>query len=60
MPNPGSSLNPTVLAMRHPITTLMMIVALIGGGALAYLRMRVDIFPRSTPPRFTSSSTTSA
>jgi multidrug efflux pump subunit AcrB len=37
--------------MRHPITTLMMIVALIGGGALAYSRMRVDIFPPLNVPK---------
>ena len=39
-------MNPTIFAMRHPITTLMMVVALISGGVLAYSRMRVDIFPR--------------
>src|SRR6476469_44908 len=37
-------MNPTVFAMRRPVTTLMMVVALISGGALAYQRMRVDIF----------------
>src|SRR5579872_1941875 len=38
-------MNPTNVAMRHPITTMMFIVALISGGMLAYSRMRVDIFP---------------
>src|SRR3954452_21056146 len=38
-------MNPTVFAMRRPVTTLMLVVALISGGALAYQRMRVDIFP---------------
>src|SRR5258708_8206420 len=38
-------MNPVVLAMRHRVTTLMLVVALISGGALAYDRMRVDIFP---------------
>ncbi len=47
----GSSANPTVLAMRAPITTLMVIVALIGGGFLAYQRMRVDIFPAMNVPK---------
>jgi multidrug efflux pump subunit AcrB len=47
----GSSANPTVLAMRAPVTTLMLIVALISGGALAYSRMRVDIFPSMNVPK---------
>ena len=38
-------MNPTVFAMRRPVTTLMLVVALISGGVLAYSRMRVDIFP---------------
>ena len=38
-------MNPIVFAMRHPITQLMLVVALIGGGVLAFDRMRVDIFP---------------
>ena len=29
-------MNPTVLAMKRPITTLMLVVALISGGVLAY------------------------
>src|SRR5580704_12971917 len=44
-------MNPTVLAMRRPITTLMLVVALIGGGGLAYSRMRVDIFPSLNVPK---------
>ncbi|HEY7156565.1 MAG TPA: efflux RND transporter permease subunit, partial [Gemmataceae bacterium] len=47
----GSGANPTVLAMRAPITTLMLVVALISGGALAYSRMRVDIFPPLNVPK---------
>jgi multidrug efflux pump subunit AcrB len=43
--------NPTVLAMRHPITTLMLIVGLISGGFLAYTKMRVDIFPALNVPK---------
>ena len=38
-------MNPTVIAMRRPVTTLMMVVALISAGVLAYIKMRVDIFP---------------
>src|SRR5262245_7516479 len=44
-------MNPTDLAMRRPITTLMLVVALISGGALAYSRMRVDIFPSLNVPK---------
>ncbi len=38
-------MNPIAFALRHPISTMMMVVALIGGGGLAIDRMRVDIFP---------------
>ena len=44
-------MNPTVFAMRHPITTLMVVLALISLGALAYQRMRVDIFPSLNTPK---------
>ena len=44
-------MNPTVFAMRHPITTLMLVVALVSGGGLAYSRMRVDIFPSLNVPK---------
>ena len=44
-------MNPTILAMRRPVTTLMLVVALISGGVLAYSRMRVDIFPSLNTPK---------
>jgi multidrug efflux pump subunit AcrB len=44
-------MNPIVFAMRHPITTLMLVVALISGGVLALNRMRVDIFPALHTPK---------
>src|SRR3954453_6855807 len=44
-------MNPTVLAMRRPVTTLMLVVALISGGVLALNRMRVDIFPSLNTPK---------
>ena len=44
-------MNPTVFAMRRPVTTLMLVVALISGGILAYSRMRVDIFPALHVPK---------
>ena len=44
-------MNMIVFGMRHPITTMMMIVALVAGGALALSRMRVDIFPPINQPQ---------
>ncbi|MHB1426753.1 MAG: efflux RND transporter permease subunit, partial [Gemmataceae bacterium] len=44
-------MNPIVFAMKHPITTLMLVVALVSGGFLAYSRMRVDIFPSMNVPK---------
>src|SRR5215469_6748540 len=44
-------MNPIVFAMRHPITTLMLVVGLISGGVLAYTKMRVDIFPSLHVPK---------
>ena len=37
--------------MRHPITTLMLVVALVSGGFFAYTKMRVDIFPPLNVPK---------
>jgi multidrug efflux pump subunit AcrB len=37
--------------MRRPVTTMMMVVALISGGVLAFERMRVDIFPALNLPK---------
>jgi multidrug efflux pump subunit AcrB len=42
---------PTVFAMRRPVTTMMMVVALVSGGILAYSRMRVDVFPSLNVPK---------
>jgi multidrug efflux pump subunit AcrB len=44
-------MNPVIFAMRHPITTLILVIALIGGGGLAATRMRVDIFPSLNSPK---------
>lgn len=44
-------MNPIVFAMRRPVTTLMLVVALISGGVLALSRMRVDIFPSLNTPK---------
>src|SRR5271170_1288121 len=43
-------MNPIVFAMRHPITMVMLVVTLVGGGALALNSMRVDIFPPINQP----------
>jgi multidrug efflux pump subunit AcrB len=47
----AGSANPTVFAMKRPITTLMLVVGLISGGFLAYKKMRVDIFPALNVPK---------
>jgi multidrug efflux pump subunit AcrB len=44
-------MNPIVFAMRRPVTTLMLVVALFSGGVLALNRMRVDIFPSLNTPK---------
>jgi multidrug efflux pump subunit AcrB len=38
-------MNPIAFALRHPISLMMVVVGLVGGGALATWSMRVDIFP---------------
>jgi len=43
--------NPVFFAMKHPITTLMLVVGLCCSGAMALNRMRVDIFPPLNEPR---------
>jgi multidrug efflux pump subunit AcrB len=44
-------MNITVFALRRPITMLMVVVTLIGGGMLALSQMRVDIFPAINAPQ---------
>ncbi|HVU85856.1 MAG TPA: efflux RND transporter permease subunit [Pirellulales bacterium] len=44
-------MNLTSLALRRPVTTLMLVVAIISGGLLAYSSMRVDIFPALNVPK---------
>src|SRR5271166_5330467 len=38
-------MNPIVFALRHSITIMMIVVALVAGGGLAIYSMRIDIFP---------------
>jgi multidrug efflux pump subunit AcrB len=42
--------NPIVFALRHPVTTMTGIVAVIACSALALARMKVDIFPTLNLP----------
>lgn len=44
-------MNPIWFAMKHPITTLMLVVGLVAGGGMALDRMRSDIFPPLNEPR---------
>src|SRR5438132_2619729 len=44
------NLNPIVFALRHPITVMVAIVAIVVGSALAVYRMKVDIFPALNLP----------
>jgi multidrug efflux pump subunit AcrB len=43
-------MNPIVFALRRPITVLVLVAAVVIGGALAVLRMPVDIFPNLDLP----------
>ena len=44
-------MNPVWFAMKHPITTLTLVMGLVGGGVLALSRMEVEIFPSLHEPR---------
>src|SRR6266576_5192994 len=43
-------MNPIIFAMRHPITTMVAIVAVVLGAVLAVFRMPIDIFPDLNVP----------
>jgi multidrug efflux pump subunit AcrB len=43
-------MNPIIFAMRHPITIMVAIVAVVLGAVLAVFRMPVDIFPDLNVP----------
>src|SRR5260370_5675087 len=43
-------MNPIVFALRHPITMMVAIVAVVLGAVLAVFRMPVDIFPDLNTP----------
>src|SRR5438132_11715756 len=44
------TLNPIVFALRHPITVMVAILAIVLGSGLAVWRMKVDIFPSLNLP----------
>jgi multidrug efflux pump subunit AcrB len=44
------TLNPIVFALRHPVTVMVAILALVLGSVLAVTRMKMDIFPSLNLP----------
>src|SRR6516164_6877386 len=46
----GAAMNPIIFAMRHPITMMVGIVAVVLGAVLAIVRMPIDIFPDLNTP----------
>ena len=44
-------MNPIVFAMRRPVTTLMLVVALISGGVVGLNKMRADSYPPQKTPK---------
>ncbi len=47
-------MNPIMFAIRRPVTTLMLVVALSGGGVFGLYKMRVDIPLLNTPKIYAS------
>ncbi len=43
-------MNPIVFALRHPVTVIVALAALLVGSALALFRMKIDIFPNLNLP----------
>jgi multidrug efflux pump subunit AcrB len=43
-------MNPIEFALRRPVTVIVLMIALVAGGALALWRMKVDIFPSLNLP----------
>jgi multidrug efflux pump subunit AcrB len=44
------NLNPIVFALRHPITVMVAIAAVVVASGLAFFRMKIDIFPQLNLP----------
>src|SRR5215470_18104132 len=43
-------MNPIVFALRHPVTVMVAVLAIVLGSGLALWRMKVDIFPSLNLP----------
>src|SRR5229473_399821 len=43
-------MNPIIFALRHPITVIVAIIAMVGGSVLALSRTKIDIFPELNLP----------
>src|SRR5881397_1831783 len=43
-------MNPILFALRHPIAVMVMMAAIVAGSALAFTRMKVDVFPQLNLP----------
>src|SRR5438128_9941505 len=43
-------MNPIVFALRHPITVMVAMAAIVGGSVLAVYRANIDIFPELNLP----------
>src|SRR5437016_1593635 len=43
-------MNPIIFALRHPITVIVAIVAIVGGSVLAFTRTKIDISPELNLP----------
>jgi multidrug efflux pump subunit AcrB len=43
-------MNPIVFALRRPVTVMVMMVALLGGGVFSFTKTKVDIFPSLNLP----------
>jgi membrane fusion protein (multidrug efflux system) len=41
----GTTINPIVFAIRHPVITLMLALALVSGGVLGLSNLGIDVFP---------------
>src|SRR6476646_1019111 len=43
-------MNPVQVALRHPVTVMVLLVGMVGAGGLAWTRMKVDVFPSLNLP----------
>jgi membrane fusion protein (multidrug efflux system) len=50
-PGPVRAMNPIAFARRRPVTTLMLVVALVSGGVLGLSKLRADAFPPLNTPK---------